>query len=43
SRDYSIGAADSSGAFWMFGGNGYANSSTFGYLNDLWKYVPPSN
>lgn len=33
---------DINGDLWLFGGYGYdANSS--GYLNDLWKYNPPSN
>jgi len=30
--------ADSSGNLWLFGGNGYSNSSFPGYLNDLWRY-----
>ena len=29
---------------WMFGGNGYdINSTTAGYLSDLWKYSPATN
>jgi hypothetical protein len=28
---------DSTGNFWLFGGDGY---DTDGYLNDLWKYKP---
>ena len=32
---------DASGNFWMFGGNGAANSQ-WGYMNDLWKYNPVS-
>lgn len=34
--------ADSSGNLWMFGGDGYANS-TKGFLNDLWSYNPSNN
>ncbi|KAK4530581.1 hypothetical protein CCYA_CCYA04G1438 [Cyanidiococcus yangmingshanensis] len=30
---------DSEGNFWLFGGDGYGNSTDqFGYLNDLWVY-----
>jgi N-acetylneuraminic acid mutarotase len=32
---------DSSGALWLFGGQGYdPNSGTAVFLNDLWKFVP---
>jgi hypothetical protein len=34
---------DNSGNFWFFGGEGYANSGSAGYLNDLWKYNPVLN
>jgi N-acetylneuraminic acid mutarotase len=30
----------SAGTLWLFGGAGFS-SSTNGYLNDLWQYVPP--
>lgn len=33
---------DKQGNFWMFGGNGFSESSS-GLLNDLWKYNPASN
>jgi len=33
---------DSSGDFWIFGGTGYATTS-FGELNDLWRYSPKDN
>ncbi|MBL7749425.1 MAG: hypothetical protein JNM19_18435, partial [Chitinophagaceae bacterium] len=33
---------DASGNLWLFGGNGYA-TSTSGILNDLWKYDPITN
>lgn len=33
---------DSSGNLWLFGGRGYG-STTFGNLNDLWKYNPATN
>jgi N-acetylneuraminic acid mutarotase len=29
---------DSAGNFWLFGGSGYASTSTTDILNDLWKY-----
>ena len=32
--------SDSSGNLWLFGGQGYPATGTFGYLNDLWKYTP---
>ena len=31
-------STDSSGNFWLSGGNGYDSIGTLGYLNDLWKY-----
>lgn len=34
---------DAAGNFWIFGGNGYDAASTFGSLNDLWKYDPGTN
>src|SRR5437870_5029434 len=33
---------DKDGNFWFFGGNGKAESSRNGYLNDLWKFNPAS-
>lgn len=33
---------DDFGELWMFGGYGY-DTTTSGYLNDLWKYSPGSN
>lgn len=33
---------DANGILWLFGGYGYAASS-FGILNDLWKYNPTTN
>jgi N-acetylneuraminic acid mutarotase len=29
---------DSNGTFWLFGGRGYANDTSDGVLNDLWKF-----
>jgi N-acetylneuraminic acid mutarotase len=29
---------DSSGAFWLFGGNGKDSAGNFGYLNSMWKF-----
>ena len=34
---------DNNGNLWMFGGWGYGNNTTLGYLNDLWKYDPSVN
>ncbi len=31
---------DLSGNFWLFGGGGYDENDTSGYLNDLWKFNP---
>jgi N-acetylneuraminic acid mutarotase len=31
---------DSTGDFWLFGGNGYDSDGTSGYLQDLWRYSP---
>jgi N-acetylneuraminic acid mutarotase len=33
-----ISWTDSQGTFWLFGGYGYATSTTIGWLNDIWKY-----
>lgn len=38
-RYFGAGWIDSSGNFWIFGGDGQAASNT-GNLNDLWKYDP---
>lgn len=34
---------DANGNLWQFGGEGYASTPTFGWLNDLWKYNPATN
>jgi hypothetical protein len=34
---------DAGGNFWLYGGNGYASTTTNGYLNDLWMYTPGAN
>jgi hypothetical protein len=39
-RDRSISWIDDSGAFWLFGGEGYDADNNTGYLNDLWRYEP---
>ena len=33
---------DSSGNLWLFGGFGFDVDGTFGLLNDLWEYQPPT-
>ena len=42
-RTGSSGFLDTSGNFWIFGGNGFGASGSSGYLNDLWKYDSTSN
>jgi hypothetical protein len=37
-RSLAVGAADSSGNFWLFGGNGYDSTGKAGELNDFWQY-----
>jgi N-acetylneuraminic acid mutarotase len=37
-RNSALSWTDSSGNFWLFGGNGYAQSGTSGELNDLWMF-----
>ena len=34
---------DSSGNFWLLGGNGFDSTGTNAYLNDLWEYTPSAN
>jgi N-acetylneuraminic acid mutarotase len=33
---------DSSSNLWLFGGNGYDSTGTYGFLNDLWEFSPSS-
>jgi N-acetylneuraminic acid mutarotase len=37
-RDSAVTWTDSSGSFWLFGGEGYDSVGSWGDLNDLWKY-----
>ena len=37
-RWYSLSWTDSSGDFWLFGGQGYDSTGTYGELNDLWRF-----
>ena len=39
-RYSSVSWTDSSGNLWLFGGWGYPESGSYGFLNDLWKYDP---
>lgn len=39
-RDSAASWTDSSGHFWLFGGEGIDSSGNYGYLNDLWEYTP---
>jgi N-acetylneuraminic acid mutarotase len=42
-RDHAATWTDGAGNFWLFGGNGYNDIGSYGYLNDLWKYSPATN
>jgi hypothetical protein len=39
-RDSAVSWTDGNGNFWLFGGEGYASTTTFGFLNDLWEFSP---
>ena len=39
-RGYAANWTDSSGNFWLFGGNGFDANGNPGDLNDLWEYQP---
>jgi galactose oxidase-like protein len=39
-RDSAASWTDSSGHFWLFGGEGIDSAGNYGYLNDLWEYTP---
>jgi len=39
-RVLGVSWTDSSGNFWLFGGQGFAATGAVGTLNDLWKYIP---
>lgn len=43
SRIQASGWTDSSGNFWLYGGEGYSATGVFGYLGDLWKFSPATN
>jgi hypothetical protein len=38
SREQAFGWTDASGNFWLFGGNGFDSTGSYGFLNDLWEY-----
>jgi hypothetical protein len=40
SRGSAVSWSDTSGNFWLFGGEGYYSTGTAGALNDLWEYQP---
>ena len=42
-RTFSLGWADNSGNFWLFGGYGADVNGPGGYLNDLWEFNPSTN
>ncbi len=39
-REYAVSWTDSSGNFWLSGGEGVNSTGTYGDLNDLWNYQP---
>jgi hypothetical protein len=39
-RSDAVSWVDSSGNLWLYGGLGYGATTNWGYLGDLWKYVP---
>ncbi|WP_434783059.1 kelch repeat-containing protein [Ferrovum myxofaciens] len=39
-RNDSLSWTDAAGNLWLFGGYGYASSTTEGDMNDLWEYIP---
>ena len=42
-RHNAVSWIDSSGNFWLFGGEGLDSAGNYGLLNDLWKYNPSTN
>ncbi|MHC4623656.1 MAG: Kelch repeat-containing protein [Planctomycetota bacterium] len=42
-RKASAAWVDSAGDFWLFGGSGYDQMGSSGYLNDLWKFAPSTS
>jgi hypothetical protein len=42
-RQSAVSWIDSSGNYWMFGGNGTDSQGNPGLLNDLWEYIPFTN
>jgi hypothetical protein len=43
SRTQAVSWTDSSGNFWLFGGEGLDANRTMGQLNDLWEFNPSTN
>jgi hypothetical protein len=37
-RDSALSLVDAAGNFWLFGGEGYDSTASYGQLNDLWKF-----
>src|SRR6218665_2153080 len=42
-REFMVSWTDASGNFWLYDGDRYASTATFGRLGDLWKYNPNTN
>jgi N-acetylneuraminic acid mutarotase len=43
SREEPTGWTDSSGNLWLLGGLGFDSVGNYGYLNDLWEFIPSTN
>jgi N-acetylneuraminic acid mutarotase len=42
-RQWATSWTDSSGHFWLFGGEGFDQNDGIGFMNDLWEYNPTTN
>ncbi len=42
-RDSGVSWRDSTGNFWLFGGEGFDSAGNYGWLNDLWEFNPNLN
>jgi hypothetical protein len=42
-RYYATSSIDNNHNLWLFGGEGYDIAGNFGFLNDLWEYVPATS
>jgi N-acetylneuraminic acid mutarotase len=42
-REQATGWVDAEGHFWLFGGLGYPDNRSYGYLNDIWEFNPSTS